>query len=52
MEFAYKTAQETSIKQEQRHKTYYDAKVRHSILDVGDRVLIRNVTPKGKLDDK
>jgi hypothetical protein len=51
-EFAYKTAKETFIKQGQGHKTYYDVLVRHSISDVGDRVLIRNVTSKGKLDDK
>lgn len=52
MEFAYKTATNSSMKEALRHKTYYDAKIRHSTLEVGDRVLLKNVTPKGKLDDR
>ncbi|KAH3751572.1 hypothetical protein DPMN_186139 [Dreissena polymorpha] len=33
-------------------KAMYENKVRHSTLEIGDRVLIKNVTPKGKFDDK
>lgn len=52
LDYAYQVAKENSNKQAARHKTRYDSKIRHSTLQVGDRVLIKNVTPKGKLDDK
>ena len=38
----------TKAKSAARHKILCDSKVRKSILDVGDRVLIRNVLSKGK----
>lgn len=43
MEFAYRKATETSLKASDRHKGYYDAKIRNSTLDIGDRVLLKNV---------
>ena len=52
LNFAYKVAKDKAVIQSQRSKTYYDKKIRESTLEVGDRVLMRNVTPKGKLDDK
>ena len=48
LQFAYKTASKESEKSAARHKNHYDSKVRESTLDVGDRVLIRNVGLKGK----
>ena len=54
LEFAYNVAQKESAKQGQRYKGYYDKKVRYSSLNVGDRVLVRNVSVRGKnkLGDK
>ncbi|MCG8113144.1 MAG: DDE-type integrase/transposase/recombinase, partial [Candidatus Thiodiazotropha taylori] len=48
LQFAYKTASREAEKSAARHKHLYDSKVRESTLDVGDRVLIRNVGLKGK----
>ncbi len=51
---AYQLALETAQKSQQRNKWMYDRKVKHQTLDVGDRVLLRNlaVTGKNKLGDK
>ena len=35
-----------------RNKRYYDVKKREARLEQGDRVLVRNCTPTGKLDNK
>ena len=43
LHFAYKVASREAEKSALRHKTRYDAKVRESTLDIGDRVLVRNV---------
>ena len=48
LQFAYKTVSREAEKSAARHKILYDSKVRESTLDVGDRVLIRNVGLKGK----
>ena len=48
LQFAYKVASKEAQKSAQRHKARYDTKVRESTLDIGDRVLIRNVGLKGK----
>ncbi len=51
---AYQLALETAQKSQQINKRMYDRKVKHQTLDVGDRVLLRNlaVTGKNKLGDK
>ena len=48
LDFAYKAAARASEKRGQRNKANYDIGVRNSILDVGDRVLIRKVGIRGK----
>lgn len=48
LHFAYKVASREAEKSALRHETRYDAKVRESTLDIGDRVLVRNVCLKGK----
>ena len=48
LQFAYKTASREAEKSAARHKDIYDSKVRESTLDIGDRVLVRNVGLKGK----
>ena len=54
LQFAYKVASKEAEKSSQRHKANYDLKVREATLDVGDRVLIRQVGFKGrhKISDK
>ena len=54
LQFAYKKASEEAKKAGETYKKYYDRKVRHAILEPGDRVLVRNVGLKGrqKLADK
>ncbi|MCG7875356.1 MAG: RNase H-like domain-containing protein, partial [Candidatus Thiodiazotropha endolucinida] len=54
LHFAYKHAGETARQSGSKYKKYYDQKVRHAVLEVGDRVLVRNVGLKGrqKLADK
>uniref|UniRef100_A0A3Q2EEI4 Gypsy retrotransposon integrase-like protein 1 n=1 Tax=Cyprinodon variegatus TaxID=28743 RepID=A0A3Q2EEI4_CYPVA len=47
MQQAYTIAQENAQKCAQRNKRIYDAKVRSTLLFPGDRVLIRNLTPRG-----
>ena len=48
LDFAYKAAARESDKTGQRNKSHYDLGVRNSILDIGDRVLIRKVGIRGK----
>lgn len=47
MQEAYAIARENAHKSAQRNKRVYDTKVRSSVLYPGDRVLIRNMTPRG-----
>ena len=48
LQFAYKVASKEAQKAADRNKANYDLKVREAILDVGDRVLIRQVAFKGR----
>ncbi|MCU7858926.1 MAG: DDE-type integrase/transposase/recombinase, partial [Candidatus Thiodiazotropha sp. (ex Lucinoma kastoroae)] len=48
LHFAYKVASSEAQKSAGRHKVRYDSKVRESTVDIGDKVLIRNVGLKGK----
>ncbi len=48
LDYAYKVASEAAKKNSARYKTQYDSKVRESTLEVGDRILIRNVSIRGK----
>ena len=54
LEFAYKTASAEAAKQAVNHEVLYDFKVRQSKLEVGDRVLVKNVRldKKQKLADR
>ncbi len=47
MEEAYKITRENAHKAATRSKRHYDSKVKSSALQPGDRVLIRNMTPRG-----
>lgn len=47
MEEAYAIANENAQKAAERSKKYYDTKVRSSVLQPGERVLIKNLTPRG-----
>lgn len=47
MEEAYKITRENSQKAALKTKSHYDRKVRSSVLQPGDWVLIRNLTPRG-----
>lgn len=46
--FAYDAAAKEAKRNAERHKVIYDRKVRHSTLEPGDRVLVRNVGLRGK----
>ena len=48
LQYAYKVVSSEAQKSAERHKSQYDLKVRESTVDVGDRVLVRNVGFKGK----
>ena len=48
LQFAYKVASNEARKSADRHKRHYDLKVREATLDVGDRVLVRQVGFRGK----
>ena len=48
LQFAYKKASEEAKKAGKTCKKYYDQKVRHAVLEPGDRVLVRNVGLKGR----
>ncbi|XP_034557826.1 uncharacterized protein LOC117825942 [Notolabrus celidotus] len=47
MQEAYYIVKENAKKSTDRSKRHYDGKVRSSVLHPGDRVLIRNLTPRG-----
>lgn len=47
MEEAYAIANKNAQKAAERSKKYYDTKVRSSVLQSGERVLIKNLTPRG-----
>uniref|UniRef100_A0A8C6LDR0 Gypsy retrotransposon integrase-like protein 1 n=1 Tax=Nothobranchius furzeri TaxID=105023 RepID=A0A8C6LDR0_NOTFU len=47
MQQAYTIAKENAQKAAQSNKRIYDTKVRSSVLSPGDRVLVRNLTPRG-----
>ena len=48
LEFAYKLATDQSEKASGRHKTLYDRRVRGATVEIGDRVLVKNVGLRGK----
>ena len=47
MQEAYGIVQENAKKSTESSKRHYDGKVRSSVLHAGDRVLVRNMTPRG-----
>ncbi|CAI5647716.1 unnamed protein product [Oreochromis niloticus] len=47
MQEAYTVASQTATKEAARGKAYYDKKVKGRDLQPGDRVLLRNLTPRG-----
>lgn len=47
MEEAYEITRENAHKAAVRSKKHYDSKVKSSVLQPGDRVLVRNLTPRG-----
>lgn len=47
MQEAYKTAREKALLTGARGKKYYDKKMNFTALQPGDRVLVRNLTPRG-----
>jgi transposase InsO family protein len=48
LEMAYRLASEEGRKASARQKTHYDKRVRGATVQVGDRVLVRNVSIRGK----
>ena len=48
LDLAYKLALARSEKSSSRHKSHYDKRVRGSSVHIGDRVLVKNVTIRGK----
>lgn len=48
LSYAYKIASRESRRQARRHKRRYDLQVRHTKIEPGDRVLVRNVGLRGK----
>ena len=48
LDFAYKLATDKAQKSASRYKSHYDKRVRGSTISVGDRVLVRNVSIRGK----
>nr|KAG5702755.1 hypothetical protein BaRGS_003629 [Batillaria attramentaria] len=49
---AFETVRRHTSAAQQTQKQHYDRRVRGSTVQKGDRVLVRNVTPQGKLDDR
>jgi len=47
LEEAYAIANQSAQKAAERSKKYYDTKVKSSVLQPNERVLIKNVTPRG-----
>ena len=48
LDVAYKLANAQQEKSASRYKTNYDRKIRGSTVDIGDRVLVKNVSIRGK----
>jgi hypothetical protein len=48
LKFAYQVAAREARKQGRRHKRRYDLRVREAKVEIGDRVLVRNVGIRGK----
>ena len=48
LDFAYKLASEQTKKAADKYKKYYDISTRGAVLEVGDRVLVKAVSFKGK----
>ena len=46
--FAYRAAEKAAQKSSAKHRSPYDMKARHSTLQEGDRVLVKNVGLRGK----
>ena len=47
MKEAYRIAQEHNSKSHEHSQYHYDKKVYFTNLDIGDRILVRNLTPRG-----
>lgn len=47
MQEAFEITRENAKRSAERGKRYYDKKIRSSVLEEGDRVLVRNMTPRG-----
>ena len=47
MKEAHRIAQEHNSKFHQHNKYHYDKKIHFTNLDIGERVLVRNLTPRG-----
>ena len=52
LRLAFDTVRARTAKAQQSQKQQYDRRSRGSHVQPGDRVLVRNVTPQGKLDDR
>lgn len=54
LQAAYKLASEAAFKNHQKNKRHYDSRVKHQMLEEGDRVLVKNLglTGKHKLQDR
>ena len=48
LQFAYTVASQEAQKSAERNKIYFDLKVREATLEIGDRVLVRQVAFKGR----
>ena len=48
LKHAFETATKLASKSSSRHKHYYDRKIRGAVVEVGDRVLVRNTSLRGK----
>ena len=48
LKYAFDIANKLASKSAARHKKYYDRRIRGATVDIGDRVLVRNVSLRGK----
>ena len=48
LRYAYKVAQDNIVKAGAKNKTRYDNSAQAAVLDIGDRVLVRNLNLHGK----
>ena len=51
MQEAYSLTSKVARESASRGKKHYDKRVRSSVLQAGDRVLVRNLTPKVDLEN-